>query len=321
MDNEYEVIIIGGGPAGLTAGLYTSRARLKSLVLERGMMGGLITETPLVENYPGFAKGISGSELGLLIHEQAISFGLETQMVNVTDLQPFGEKKVVVTDHGNFSAKAIIIATGSERRKLGIPGEEEFSGKGVSYCGTCDAPFFKNKTVAIVGGGNVAATEALHLSKFASKVYLIHRRDQLRAARIMHERVTAESRIETIWDTVIDAIEGPNMVKRLKLHHVKTKANSTLDVDGVFVSVGIVPNTSFFKSWDKFRESLPLDHDGYVITNDRMETDIPGVFAAGDVRLHSAKQAITAAGDGATAAIYVDRYITNRSISLGLNPV
>jgi thioredoxin reductase (NADPH) len=321
MGKEYDVIILGGGPAGLTAGLYTARARLKSLLLERGMMGGLITETPLVENYPGFAKGVSGAELGMLMHEQAVSFGLETQMVDVTDLQPFGEKKVVVTDHGNFVSKTIIIATGSERRKLGIPGEEEYAGKGVSYCGTCDAPFFKNKTVAIVGGGNVAATEALHLAKFSSKVYLIHRRDQLRAARIMHERVADEPKIEILWDTVIDEIEGPDMVKRLKMHNVKTNKASTLDADGIFVSVGIVPNTSFFKSWDKFRESLPLDHDGYVITNDRMETDIPGVFAAGDVRLHSAKQAITAAGDGATAAIYVDRYVASRSISHGRNAI
>jgi thioredoxin reductase (NADPH) len=309
MENEYEVIIIGGGPAGLTAGLYTARARLKSLLLERGMVGGLITETPLVENYPGFAKGISGTELGLLIYEQATSFGLETMLVEVTDIKLRGEKKVVTTDKGEFTAKVVIIATGSERRKLGVPGEEEFIGKGVSYCGTCDAPFFKQKRVAIVGGGNVAITEALHLAKFASEVKLIHRRDQLRATRILQEKVFAEPRIELLWNTVIDAIEGQNMVKRLKLRQVKTGIESALDVDGIFVSVGISPYTAFVKG------TIPLDSAGYIITNEKMETEIPGIFAAGDVRLNSAKQAITAAGDGATAAIYAERFITEKRTS------
>jgi len=216
---------------------------------------------------------------------------------------------VVTTDKGEFTAKVVIIATGSERRKLGVPGEEEFIGRGVSYCGTCDAPFFKQRRVAIVGGGNVAITEALHLAKFASEVKLIHRRDQLRATRILQEKVFAEPRIELLWNTVIDAIEGQDMVKRLKLRQVKTGIESALDVDGIFVSVGISPNTAFVKG------TIPLDSAGYIITNEKMETEIPGIFAAGDVRLNSAKQAITAAGDGATAAIYAERFITEKKTS------
>ena len=216
---------------------------------------------------------------------------------------------MVTTDKGEFTAKVVIIATGSERRKLGVPGEEEFIGRGVSYCGTCDAPFFKQRRVAIVGGGNVAITEALHLAKFASEVKLIHRRDQLRATRILQEKVFAEPRIELLWNTVIDAIEGQDMVKRLKLRQVKTGIESALDVDGIFVSVGISPNTAFVKG------TIPLDSAGYIITNEKMETEIPGIFAAGDVRLNSAKQAITAAGDGATAAIYAERFITEKKTS------
>jgi thioredoxin reductase (NADPH) len=304
MANEYDVIIIGGGPAGLSAGLYTSRARLRSLLIERGLVGGQITNAELVENYPGFPQGISGLELGQLIHQQATKYGLETLAAEATGIELQGEKRVVITTKGKFSAKAVIIASGSERRKLGIPGEEELTGRGVSYCATCDGPFFKDNTVAVVGGGNAAITEALHLTKFAAKVKVIHRRSELRATQILQEKAKAEPKIEFLWDTKVEGIEGKDRVKRLNLSNVVSGEKSTLDVAGVFVAVGLKPNTDYLKG------VLPVDDAGYIATNEKMETQIPGIFAAGDVRLNSARQSITAAGDGATAAVYAQKFLS-----------
>jgi thioredoxin reductase (NADPH) len=301
---EYDVIIIGGGPAGLSAGIYTSRARLNSLLIEAGLVGGRITDAELVENYPGFAQGISGAELGQLMQQQAAKYGLNIITAEVTGIEIKTKRKVVRTTKGDFNAKAVIIASGSERGKLGIPGERELTGRGVSYCATCDAPFFKQKPVAVVGGGNAAISEALHLTKFASKVIVIHRRDRLRATRIMEEKARAEPRIEFLWDTVVTKIDGKDMVKRLKLRQVKTGEEFSLDVAGVFVAVGLKPSTDFLQG------VLPLDKAGYIITNDRMETKMPGIFAAGDIRQHSPRQAITAAGDGATAAIFVEKFLS-----------
>jgi thioredoxin reductase (NADPH) len=300
---EYDVIIIGGGPAGLSAGIYTSRARLNGLLIERGVVGGQITDAELVENYPGFAQGISGAELGQLMQQQAAKYGLNIITAEVTGIELKTKKKVVKTTEGDFNTKAVIIASGSERGKLDIPGERELTGKGVSYCATCDAPFFKQKPVAVVGGGDVAISEALHLAKFASKVIVIHRRDQLRATRIMEEKARAEPKIEFLWDTVVEKVDGEDVVKRLKLRQVKTGKKSTLDVAGVFIATGFKPSTDFLKG------VLPLDKAGYIITNDRMETKVPGIFAAGDLRQHSPRQAITAAGDGATAAVNVEKFL------------
>jgi thioredoxin reductase (NADPH) len=300
----YDVIIIGGGPAGLSAGIYTSRSRLNSLLIERGVVGGRVTDAELVENYPGFAEGVSGAELGQLMQKQAAKYGLNITIAEVTGIELKGEKKVVKTTRGDFTAKAVIIASGSERGKLGIPGEGELTGKGVSYCATCDAPFFKGKPVAVVGGGNAAISEALHLTKFASRVIVIHRRHQLRATPIMEEKARAEAKIEFLWDTVVEKIEGEAVVKRLSLRQIKTGKISTLDVAGVFIAVGLKPSTDYLKG------VLPLDRDGYIITNDRMETKIPGIFAAGDLRQHSPRQAITAAGDGATAAVFAGRFLS-----------
>jgi len=304
MSREYELVIIGGGPAGLTAGLYASRARVNSLLIERGLFGGHIVDAELVENFPGFPQGISGIELGELMHQQATKFGLETSLAEVAGIELHGEQKVVKTTQGSFAAKAVIIASGSERHKLGIPGEEKFAGKGVSYCATCDGAFFREQPVAVVGGGDTAITEALHLTKFASKLTVIHRRDQLRAPRILQERAFAEPKIEFLWNTVVDEIEGGDVVERLRLHHVHTGEKITLELTGIFVSVGLKPNTDYLKG------ILPLDPDGHIITNDKMETEISGIFAAGDVRRDSVRQAITAAGDGATAAIYAQKFIT-----------
>jgi len=304
VNQEYEVVIIGGGPAGLTAGLYTSRARLNSLLIEKGLVGGQIVNAEKVDNYPGFPEGISGLKLGELMHQQATKYGLKTIIAEATGIEPQEKQIVVKTTEGNFIAKAVIIAGGSERRKLGIPGEGKFTGKGVSYCATCDAAFFKDLPVAVVGGGNAAITEALHLAKFASRVTVIHRRNQLRASGIMQEKAFSQPKIEFLWDTTAEAIEGENSVTRIRLRQVKTGEESSLDIAGVFISVGLKPNTDYLKG------VLPLDEGGYVITSDKMETEIPGIFAAGDIRRNSARQSITAAGDGATAAFYAEKFIT-----------
>ena len=304
MTAEYEVIIIGGGPAGLTAGLYTSRARLNSLLIEKGLIGGQIVNAERVENYPSFPEGISGFELGELMHKQATKYGLKTLIAEVSGIELQEEQKVVKTTEGNFITKVVIIAGGDKWQKLGTPGEEEFTGKGVSYCAICDAAFFRELPVAVIGGGDSAITEALYLAKFASKVTLIHRRDQLRATRILQEKAFAEPKIEFLWNNIVKEIEGKDTVKRLKLQQVKTGEESTLDISGVFISVGRSPNTDYLK------DILPLDDTGHIITNSRMETQIAGIYAAGDIRHDSTHQVITAAGDGATAAIYAEVFLS-----------
>ena len=303
-NREYDVIIVGGGPAGLTAGLYTARARRNSLLIEKVATGGWIVNAGLVENYPGFPQGINGLELADLMSEQAKKYGLEILLAEVTGLELKGGQKIVKTTEGDFAAKAVIIAGGSDRVKLGVPGEQEFTGKGVAYCAICDAAFFRDLPVAVAGGGNAAINEALHLSKFASKVIMIHRRQELRAIRILQERAFAEPKIEFLWDTVVEAIEGAGVVKRLRLRNVLSGEKSTLDISGIFVAIGSKPNTDYLKG------VLPLEANGYIATNEKMETGVPGIFAAGDIRSNSIRQLITAAGDGATAAVYAEKFIT-----------
>jgi len=303
---NYDVVIIGGGPAGLSAGIYTARARLNSLLLEKEIIGGQVVNAVLVENFPGFSEGISGYDLTQLMHQQATKFGLETLTAEVTGIELQQSQKIVKTNEGDFAARAVIIAGGSKRLKLGVPGEEQLTGRGVSYCATCDAAFFREQPVAVVGGGNAAITEALHLARFATRVIVIHRRKQLRATRILQERAFSEPNIEFLWDTTVVKIEGENQVKQLGLNHVPTGEKSTLEVNGVFIAIGFKPDTAYLKG------ILSLDNVGHIITNENMETDIPGVFAAGDIRHNSGRQAITAAGDGATAAIYAERFITEQ---------
>ncbi len=300
---EYDVVIIGGGPAGLAAGIYTSRARLSSLLIEKMGAGGRIIDAGLVENYPGFSQGVSGLELAEAMQQQAAKFGLETLLAEVIGLELKGEHKIVKTSEGDITAKAVIIASGSDRAKLGVPGEEEFTGRGVAYCAICDAYFYRDLPVAVVGGGNAAINEALELSKFAAKVTIIHRRQELRATRILQERAFAEPKIEFLWNTVVEAIEGEDVVKRLRLRNVLTGEKSTLDISGIFVAVGFKPNTDYLKG------VLSLDANGAIITNEKMETEVPGIFAAGDIRSSSIRQVIAAAGDGAVAAIYAERFI------------
>jgi len=304
MAKKYDVIIIGGGPAGLTAGLYTARTRLKSLLIEKGMVGGNMVEAGWIDNYPGFPDGISGFELAQLMYQQATKYGLETLYATVRAIDNQDRKKVVKTTEGDFIAKAVVITGGSERQKLGVPGEKEFTGRGVSYCSTCDAPFFQGKPVAVVGGGNAAVSEALHLSKFAARVTVTHRRDQLRATPILQEKAFAEAKIDFLWHTVVEAIEGKDSVERLKLHNLKTGERSTLSVAGIFVSIGLKPNTDYLKS------IVPLDDLGLIITNEKMETEVAGIFAAGDIRHNSIRQVIAASGDGAIAAIQAKEFIT-----------
>jgi thioredoxin reductase (NADPH) len=302
--SSYQVVIIGGGPAGLTAGLYCARSKFNGLLIEQGIIGGQITNAERVENYPGFPKGISGIELGQLIHEQAISYGLETLLAEVTKVVPVQKHNLVSTSEGDFVAESVIIASGSQFRKLGVPGEDKFVGKGISYCATCDGPLFRAKTVAVIGGGDSAVTEALYLSKFASSVKVIHRRSQLRASKIFQERAKAEPKIGFIWDTVVTQIEGDGVVKQLTLKNTKNDRISILELAGIFVAIGSKPNST------QWRGLLPLDEEGYIVTNELMETKIPGILAAGDVRHNSARQAITAAGDGATAAISAAKFLS-----------
>lgn len=303
MGNTYEVIIVGGGPAGLTAGLYASRARLRTLLIEKGIFGGQIANAAHVENYPGFPDGISGLELGELMHRQATEYGLETVAAEVYGIALAMGGTVIETTEGDYLANAVIIATGAEFNRLGVPGEERLTGKGVSYCATCDGPFFKDRVVAVVGGGDSAVEEGILLTRFASEVILIHRRDQLRASRLLQERAFANKKMAFLWDTVVEEILGDERVTGLRVRHVKTGESSTLDAAAAFIYVGQRPNT------DYLRGLIPLDEAGRIPTNGRMETEIKGIFAAGDIRKNSSRQAITAAGDGATAAISAEKFL------------
>ena len=302
---KYEVFIIGGGPAGLTAGLYASRAGLKTLLVERGMFGGQIVNAQRVDNYPGFPEGIPGFELASLMYQQATKYGLETITAEVTGIKLGHTHRVLVTND-SFETEAVIIAAGSEHRKLGVAGEENFLGHGVSYCATCDGFLFRDLDVAVVGGGDTAITDGLELSQHAGRVYVIHRRDQLRAGHILQQQAFAQPKLNFIWNSVVEEITGENMVKEIKLRNVKTGETSTLLVAGVFVAVGLKPNSQCFANVVK------LDETGHIITDELMATSAPGIFAIGDIRRSSARQVASAVGDGATAAISVFKYLRER---------
>ena len=302
--NDYDIIIVGGGAAGLTAGLYASRANLRTVLLESMIPSGQAYMAERIENYPGFPDGIEGRELIERFTQQATRFGLEIQQFTAVDrVEAAGEKKVVHAGEKRFSASALIIATGAQWKKLGIPGEEEFIGRGISYCATCDGAFFKDQEVAVVGGGDTAIEDALYLSRLARKVYVIHRRDQLRAQKILQKKASEEPKIEFVWNTVVREITGEGVVNNLLLEDLKDAKQKELAVSGVFIAVGQRPNT------DLVRGVIALDDKGYIITDQDCATSIAGIFAAGDVRKKGLRQITTAVGDGALAAAAAERYI------------
>lgn len=301
----YDVIIIGGGPAGLTAGLYTSRARLKTLLVEKGFTGGQVMTTEWVENYPGFEEGVSGAELSQKMEKQATRFGLEIAQGSVLDIALDGNiKKLIMEDDKQYEAKCIILATGSNPRLLKIEGEDTYRGRGVSYCATCDGAFFRDEKLVVIGGGDSAVEEGIFLTKFAETVYIVHRRDQLRAAKVVQERAFNNPKIKFVWDSVPVKIEGDDSgVSAVHIKNVKTGDRSVLDVKGIFIYIGYNPSVEFLKGL------VNLNENNYIITDEYMSTSVPGIFAAGDVRAKPLKQIATAVGDGATAAVAAERYI------------
>lgn len=302
----YDVIIIGGGPAGLTAAIYSSRARLETLLIEKAGCGGQIAITDWLENYPGFNGGINGFDLAMKLEAQAKDFGtsiIYDEVVNIED----GAVKKVITANAVYEAKTVIVSAGTKVKQMGIDGEEAFIGRGISSCATCDAPFFRDKNVIVVGGGDSAVQEAIFLAKFAKTVTIIHRRDQLRAAKILQERMLSYPNISVMYDTVPLAVSGADKIEKIKVSNVKTGLQQEIQIDGVFVFIGLLPNTLPFSN-------LHLDEAGYIITDENMNTSIPGIFACGDIRKKQLRQIVTAASDGAQAAISAQNYIEEREM-------
>lgn len=303
-ETEYDVVIVGGGPAGMTAGLYASRARLKTLMLEKMIMGGQMMTTTLVENWPGYPGGIEGPELMMRFQEHCVEFGLETAYGEVEKIIDHGDYKTLLVDGKEMTCKAVIIATGVVARKLGVEGEAALVGKGVSYCATCDGAFFRDVPIAVIGGGDTAVEEALYLTRFASKVTLVHRRDKLRATKILQDRALANEKIEVAWNSVVDSLESDKSgLSGIVLRDMKTGATRRIELQGMFVAVGVTPTTQFVSSL------VGLNEDGYIISGENTCTSVPGIYAAGDCRTTVLKQVSTAVGDGAVAAVMAEKYI------------
>lgn len=301
---RFDVIIIGAGPAGYTAGIYCSRARHDTLILSGILPGGQLVNTTEVENYPGFENGIMGPDLMITMRKQTERMGTTIIDDEVIDVDFRHKPFKILTSSEEYECKAVIIATGATPRKLGLAGEQTFGGKGVSYCATCDGPFFRNQEIIVVGGGDSAIEEATFLTKFASKVHLVHRKDQLRASKVMQERAFSNQKIQFHWNSAVTDIIGEQKVQTAVLSDIKSGQKTNLPVGGIFVAIGHEPNTKIFVN------SIELDENGYIKLKDHTKTNIPGVFAAGDVHDHRYRQAITAAGFGCMAAIDVDKYLT-----------
>ena len=303
MKNLYDVIIIGGGPAGYTAALYTVRSGFSTLVIEKMAAGGQMNETIQIDNYPGFDEGIDGFSLGMKMQRGAERFGAETKNAQVMSVQLHGAIKEIETDDGIYMARAVIIATGAGHKHLGLENEQDLVGKGVAYCAACDGMFYRGKTVAVVGGGNSAAADALVLSRIAKKVHVIHRRDALRATQVYHEPLMRAENVEFHWNSEVSRLLSEGKLTGAVLKDVHSGEESALELDGLFISIGREPATQLFTG------QLELDHSGYIVAGESTETSAPGVFAVGDVRTKAVRQIITAAADGAVAAHYVEEYL------------
>lgn len=300
---KYDVIVIGGGPAGYTAALYTSRAGLSTLVIEKLYAGGQMTETTQIDNYPGFSEGIDGFTLGMNMQQGAQRFGTEVLSAEVLSVKLDGKEKEIVTSSGNYLARAVVIATGAGHKHLGVEKEKELTGRGVAYCASCDGMFYRGKTVAVVGGGNSAAADAMVLSRIAKKVYLIHRRDQLRATKVYHAPLEKAENIEFVWNSAVEELLHDEILSGVKVKNLQTGEEKVLELNGLFVSVGRSPVTELF------RGQLELDAAGYIVADESTRTSLPGVYAVGDVRTKAVRQIVTAAADGAVAAHYAEEYL------------
>lgn len=303
----YDMIVVGGGPAGYTAALYGARANLSVLLLEKLTPGGQMGTTDVIDNYPGFPQGVGGFELALKMAEGAERFGVETQLDEVTKVSLSGEIKEVQAGNKTYLGKTVVLSTGAHPKEVGIPGEQQLRGKGVSYCATCDGMFYRNKTVAVIGGGNTAAADVLYLAKLCKKVYLVHRRDQLRASKVYLEPLQKAENVEFVWDSLPEAIAGEDRVESLTVKHKLTGERRTLPVDGVFVAIGTAPNSRLFEG------QLTLDAAGYIPADETTKTEIPGVYAVGDLRAKPLRQVVTAASDGAVAAFFAEEYLSLQS--------
>jgi len=304
--NDYDVLIVGGGLAGMTAGLFAARHGMSTAIIEKMMGGAQIINIEKIENFPGFPQGISGAELGPAVQEQAMDAGVEFIIAEASGVSRDGDQKVVVSDAGQHRAKTVIVAAGSNLRQLGIPGEEELFGRGVSHCATCDGPMFMNEVVGVVGGGDSAVDEALTLTDYVERVLIFHRGDRLSAQKVLQDRLNDNRKIEVVWNSVVERILGEDTLTGVEVRNTVTNLENQVDLSGLFIYVGLEPGSELVK------DLVKLDNAGHIPVGLSMETEIPGLYAVGDIRQNSASQLVSSAGDGATAAIAAYKYIRGR---------